>query len=113
MLLVFDLITGILFFVYKKGNPLFVLYGVLTLTLCGADALHLVPRIKRAIYGTNDKIKRQLGIGLQVSSITMTVFYIIVYLEISISNISSSTLSRGYDLDFNNYSYRCLFLATK
>lgn len=57
---------------------MFVLYGVLTLTLCGADALHLVPRIKRAIYGTNDKIKKQLGIGLQVSSITMTVFYIIL-----------------------------------
>ena len=76
--LIFDLITGILFIVYSKGNPLFVLYGVLTLTLCGADALHLVPRIKRAIYGTNDKIKRQLGIGLQVSSITMTVFYIIL-----------------------------------
>ena len=76
--LIFDLIAGILFFVYSKGNPLFVLYGVLTLTLCGGDAFHLVPRIKRAIYGTNDKIKRQLGIGLQVSSITMTVFYIIL-----------------------------------
>lgn len=76
--LIFDLIAGILFFVYSKGNPLFILYGVLTLTLCGGDAFHLVPRIKRALYGTNDKIKRQLGIGLQVSSITMTVFYIIL-----------------------------------
>ena len=76
--LIFDLIAGILFFVYSKGNPLFILYGVLTLTLCGGDAFHLVPRIKRAVYGTNDKIKRQLGIGLQVSSITMTVFYIIL-----------------------------------
>ena len=76
--LIFDLIAGILFFVYSKGNPLFILYGVLTLTLCGGDAFHLVPRIKRAVYGTNDKIKRQLGIGLQVSSITMTIFYIIL-----------------------------------
>lgn len=76
--LIFDLIAGILFFVYSKANPLFILYGVLTLTLCGGDAFHLVPRIKRALYGTNDKIKRQLGIGLQVSSITMTVFYIIL-----------------------------------
>ena len=58
--LIFDLIAGILFFVYSKGNPLFILYGVLTLTLCGGDAFHLVPRIKRAVYGTNDKIKRQL-----------------------------------------------------
>ena len=50
--LIFDLIAGILFFVFSKGNPLFILYGVLTLTLC--------------------------GIGLQISSITMTVFYIIL-----------------------------------
>ena len=41
-------------------------------------AFHLVPRIIRAVRGINDKIKRQLGIGLQVSSITMTVFYIIL-----------------------------------
>lgn len=33
--LIFDLIAGILFFVYSKGNPLFISYGVLTLTLCG------------------------------------------------------------------------------
>ena len=57
---------------------LFILYGILTLTLCGGDAFHLVPRIIRAVHGINDKIKRQLGIGLQVSSITMTVFYIIL-----------------------------------
>lgn len=35
--LIFDLIAGILFFVYSKGNPLFISYGVLTLTLCGGD----------------------------------------------------------------------------
>ena len=76
--LIFDLIAGILFFAFSKGNPLFILYGVLTLTLCGGDAFHLVPRIIRAVHGSNDKIKRQLGLGLQVSSITMTAFYIIL-----------------------------------
>ena len=70
--LIFDLIAGILFFAFSKGNPLFILYGVLTLTLCGGDAFHLVPRIIRAVLGSNDKIKRQLGLGLQVSSITLT-----------------------------------------
>lgn len=30
--LIFDLIAGILFFAFSKGNPLFILYGVLTLT---------------------------------------------------------------------------------
>lgn len=76
--LIFDLIAGILFFSFAKGNTLFILYGILTLTLCGGNAFHLVPRIIRAVKGTSDKIKKQLGIGLQVSSITMTVFYIIL-----------------------------------
>ena len=76
--LLFDLVAAILFFIFSQGNVLFILYGILTLTLCGGDAFHLVPRIIRAVHGSNDKIKRQLGIGLQVSSITMTVFYIIL-----------------------------------
>ena len=32
--LIFDLVAGILFFAYAGGNSLFVLYGILTLTLC-------------------------------------------------------------------------------
>ena len=76
--LIFDLIAAILFFLFSKGNVLFILYGILTLALCGGDAFHLVPRIKRAAWGSNERIKKQLGIGLQVSSITMTAFYIIL-----------------------------------
>lgn len=76
--LTFDLVAGILFFVYSQGNLLFMLYGILTLTLCGGDAFHLVPRIKRAVRGSSEKIQRQLGRGLQISSITMTVFYIVL-----------------------------------
>ena len=76
--LTFDLIAGILFLVFSKGNVLFILYGILTLTLCGGDAFHLIPRVIRALKGSNDKVKKQLGIGLQISSITMTIFYIIL-----------------------------------
>lgn len=76
--LLFDLIAGILFFAFSHGSPLFLLYGVLTWTLCFGDAFHLVPRVLRAIKGSNEKIERQLGIGLQISSITMTIFYILL-----------------------------------
>lgn len=76
--LLFDLVAAILFFAFSKGSTLFILYGILTLTLCGGDAFHLVPRVIRAFKGSNDKIKKQLGRGLQISSITMTVFYIIL-----------------------------------
>ena len=76
--LLFDLIAGILFFAFSHGSPLFLLYGVLTWTLCFGDAFHLVPRVLRAVKGSSEKIERQLGIGLQVSSITMTIFYILL-----------------------------------
>lgn len=76
--LLFDLVAAILFFAFSKGSTLFILYGIMTLTLCGGDAFHLVPRVIRAFKGSNDKIKKQLGRGLQISSITMTAFYIIL-----------------------------------
>ena len=76
--LLFDLIAGILFFAFSHGNSLFLLYGVLTWTLCFGDAFHLIPRVLRAVKGSSEKIERQLGIGLQISSITMTVFYILL-----------------------------------
>lgn len=76
--LLFDLVAAILFFAFSKGSTLYILYGILTLTLCGGDAFHLVPRVIRAFKGSNDKIKKQLGRGLQISSITMTAFYIIL-----------------------------------
>lgn len=76
--LLFDLIAGILFFAFSHGSPLFLLYGILTWTLCFGDAFHLVPRVLRAVKGSSEKIERQLGIGLQISSITMTVFYILL-----------------------------------
>ena len=63
--LIFDLVAAILFFIYSQGNVLFILYGILTLTLCGGDAFHLVPRIIRAIYNI--------------------LYYFNVYLEIYIS----------------------------
>ena len=55
--LIFDLIAGILFFTLSNGNPLFILYGILTFILCGGDAFHLVPRIFRAVRGSSEKIK--------------------------------------------------------
>lgn len=76
--LVFDLIAAIIFFTLAEGRSLFLLYGILTLVLCGGDAFHLVPRVIRAVKGSSEKIKRQMDRGLQISSITMTIFYIIL-----------------------------------
>lgn len=76
--LLFALIAGIVFLVSGGEKSLFVLYGIMTLTLCGGDAFHLVPRVIRAFKGSSPKVQTMLGVGLQVSSITMTIFYVIL-----------------------------------
>ena len=37
--LIFDLVAAILFFIYSNGDMLFILYGILTLTLCGGECI--------------------------------------------------------------------------
>lgn len=74
----FDLVAAVLFFIFSKGKFLFILYGILTLVLCIGDAFHLVPRVIKALKGPSKKLKRQMGRGLQISSITMTIFYVLL-----------------------------------
>lgn len=76
--LLFDVVAAVLFFTMSKGQMVFILYGTLTAALCGGDAFHLIPRVVKAVKGLDDKIKHAMNFGVQVSSITMTVFYIIL-----------------------------------
>lgn len=76
--LLFDLIAGILFFAFSHGSPLFLLYGVLTWTLCFGDAFHLFPVCCARSREAMRKWKDNWASGLQISSITMTIFYILL-----------------------------------
>ena len=59
--------------------------GVMTLLLGAGDAFHLVPRVLANVRGeTNDPYERRrravwLGLGNLVSSVTMTVFYLLLF----------------------------------
>ena len=77
--LVFDLIAAIVFFVNANGSQTLLLFGVLTLVLGGGDAFHLVPRVIKAFCGDSPKIEWWSGLGLMISSITMTVFYVLLF----------------------------------
>ena len=44
----------------------------------GGDAFHLIPRVDRALRGSTPSTEKRLGFGLAVSSVTMTVFYILL-----------------------------------
>ena len=59
--------------------------GVMTLLLGAGDAFHLVPRVLANVRGeTSDPFERKrrafwLGLGNLVSSVTMTVFYLLLF----------------------------------
>lgn len=76
--LIFDLIAAVIFFMNAGGREAIFLFGILTLTLGGGDAFHLVPRVVRAFRGSSEKVEWWSGLGLMVSSITMTVFYVLL-----------------------------------
>ncbi len=61
--LIFDLIAGILFFVFSKRKPFIYPLRSTDIDTLWRRCVHLVPRIIRAVHGSSEKIKRQLGIG--------------------------------------------------
>ena len=77
--LVFDLIAAIVFLSKAGGSQILNLFGVLTLVLGGGDAFHLLPRTIKAFRGDLPKVEWWAGLGLMVSSITMTVFYVLLF----------------------------------
>ena len=77
--LTFVFITALVFYLRSDGSELLILCGTLALVLGGGDSFHLVPRVKRALFGENERTETFLGLGLFVSSVTMTVFYLILY----------------------------------
>ena len=77
--LFFDLIVAVIFFVNADGHKVLYLFGILTLVLGGGDAFHLVPRIVKAFRGDSPAIEWWAGLGLMVSSVTMTMFYVLLF----------------------------------
>ena len=76
--LLFDLIVGIIF-LQNGFDSLFLLYGLMTLLLGFGDAFHLVPRVVKNLKGESPKVLWWMDLGLAVTSVTMTVFYIILF----------------------------------
>ncbi|MCR5633953.1 MAG: hypothetical protein K6F90_01430 [Lachnospiraceae bacterium] len=73
--LIFAIVSGILL-VSSKGRRGVRLMGVAALILGCGDAFHLIPRV--FAYWIPEDFTRALGIGKLVTSITMTVFYVLL-----------------------------------
>lgn len=76
--LIFTSVMGILILRKAKDSRKTILFGIMTLILVFGDAFHLVPRILVAVNPTGD-YHVSLGIGKLITSITMTIFYVVLY----------------------------------
>lgn len=73
------LILGILMIKNSKGNKQYLLFGIMAVVLGAGDAFHLVPRIMALNTTGFENYTVSLGFGKFMTSITMTIFYIILY----------------------------------
>ncbi|MEG1720485.1 MAG: hypothetical protein RR281_02145 [Pseudoflavonifractor sp.] len=63
----------------SAGNPQYRMFGLMSVVLGCGDAFHLVPRAIALCTTGLEAHAVSLGVGKFITSITMTIFYIIVY----------------------------------
>ena len=73
------LILAIILLLSSQGNPARILTGIMALVLVGGDAFHLLPRLLVIRTGREEHLRKALGTGKQVTSITMTLFYLLLW----------------------------------
>ena len=72
-------ILGILMIKNSKRNGQYTLFGIMAVVLGVGDSFHLVPRAVALCTTGLENYTVSLGIGKFITSITMTVFYILLY----------------------------------
>lgn len=76
--LVFALAVGI-YLIVKGKSKFFKLFGVMAVVLSSGDSFHLIPRVYALLTTGLEANAFALGLGKLITSITMTIFYVILY----------------------------------
>jgi hypothetical protein len=74
--LIFAILSGIMLLIKSNGRKDIRIFGWMTLLLGCGDAFHLIPRVLN--YWTVADYTAALGIGKLITSVTMTVFYLLM-----------------------------------
>ena len=72
-------IIGFVLLLSAGDSPAHMLAGIMALVLVGGDAFHLIPRILVILTGQQEQLRGLLGSGKQITSITMTLFYVFLW----------------------------------
>lgn len=73
------LILGVVLLSTSFNNSARFLAGITAIVLACGDSFHLIPRIKVIFTGREEEFRKALGIGKLITSITMAVFYLILW----------------------------------
>lgn len=73
------LIFGIVLISTSASNSLRMLAGIMALILALGDSFHLLPRIGVIFTGREEELRGALGRGKQITSVTMTIFYLFMW----------------------------------
>lgn len=63
----------------SQGNRQFRLFGIMAVVLGPGDAFHLIPRAVALCTTGLEHYTAALGLGKWITSITMTIFYVLLY----------------------------------
>jgi hypothetical protein len=77
--LIMVITMGITIILKSKGNKQYLLFGIMAVTLGAGDSFHLIPRAYALSTTGLDNFVIALGIGKFITSITMTIFYVLLY----------------------------------
>jgi hypothetical protein len=72
------IISLILFANTSAGSPR-MLAGIMGLVLVIGDAFHLIPRVMTVLTKREEQLRKALGYGKLITSITMTLFYLLLW----------------------------------
>ena len=70
---------GIMMIIKSNGNKEYRLFGIMAVVLGTGDSFHLVPRALALCTTGLENFTVPLGMGKFITSITMTIFYILLY----------------------------------
>lgn len=73
------IILGFLTLKHSNGRRQFKLFGIMAIILGVGDAFHLIPRIYAVWTDGLENHVKALGVGKAITSISMTVFYVLLY----------------------------------
>lgn len=101
--LVVALILSIILLLNETDNTVKILAGIMGLILVIGDSFHLIPRIIVIMTRREEQFRMILGRGKQITSITMTIFYLLLWkIGLQVFNLNN--------IDF--WSYIVYLLAT-